>query len=127
MASLPGDFDKSSNKRREKCALFGRRTTPLELLARIRAALRRVSLGSTPSEDRNSRIDDQSRKENRGVNDSRIHLSPKEFEVLRALVIQQGRLLTHKKLLQTVRGPDHGEENRNPSQSDKHSSKENRA
>jgi len=80
-----------------------------ELLARIRAALRRASNEAplpkieTPElmVDLTRRIVD--------VNGSRVHLSPKEFEVLRALVIQQGGPLTHKKLLQTVWGPDHAE------------------
>jgi two-component system, OmpR family, KDP operon response regulator KdpE len=37
-------------------------------------------------------------------------LAPKEFEVLRLLVIHQGKPVTHKRLLQTVWGPDHGGE-----------------
>jgi two-component system, OmpR family, KDP operon response regulator KdpE len=44
---------------------------------------------------------------------NRVHLSPKEFDVLRALVIQQGRPLTHKRLLQIVWGPDHAEQTEN--------------
>jgi two-component system, OmpR family, KDP operon response regulator KdpE len=39
-----------------------------------------------------------------------VHLAPKEFEVLRFLVIHQGKPVTHKRLLQTVWGPDHSEE-----------------
>ena len=84
-----------------------------ELLARIRAALRRSgSEGPLPkfespqlSVDLERRIVD--------VRGQRVHLSPKEFDVLRLLVTQQGKPLTHKKLLQTVWGPDHGEETEN--------------
>ena len=47
------------------------------------------------------------------VRNQRVHFSPKEFDVLRLLVIQQGKALTHKRVLQTVWGPDHGEETEN--------------
>ena len=43
----------------------------------------------------------------------RVHLTPKEFDVLRALAVQEGKTLTHKRLLQTVWGPDHAEETEN--------------
>jgi two-component system KDP operon response regulator KdpE len=84
-----------------------------ELLARIRAAFRRFSSEEplpkieTPelSIDLERRIVDA-----RG---QRVHLTPKEFDVLRTLVIQQGKPLTHKRVLQTVWGPDHGEETEN--------------
>jgi two-component system, OmpR family, KDP operon response regulator KdpE len=81
-----------------------------ELLARIRAALRRASKeGPLPKiETPELAIDLEMRIVD--VNGRRVHLSPKEFEVLRTLVIHQARPLTHKKLLQTVWGPDHAEE-----------------
>jgi two-component system KDP operon response regulator KdpE len=47
------------------------------------------------------------------VRGQRVHLTPKEFDVLRALVIQQGKPLAHKRLLQTVWGPDYAEETEN--------------
>jgi two-component system KDP operon response regulator KdpE len=47
------------------------------------------------------------------VRGERIHLTPKEFDVLRLLVLQEGKALTHKRLLQTVWGPDHAEETEN--------------
>jgi len=84
-----------------------------ELLARVRAALRRsTSEGPLPkfespqlSVDLERRIVD--------VRGERVHLSPKEFDTLRLLITQQGKPLTHKKLLQTIWGPDHGEETEN--------------
>jgi two-component system KDP operon response regulator KdpE len=84
-----------------------------ELLARIRAALRRfTSEGPIPRiELPGLGIDLEKRiVEVRG---ERVHLTPKEFDLLRFLVIHQGKPLTHKRLLQTVWGPDHGGETEN--------------
>jgi two-component system KDP operon response regulator KdpE len=47
------------------------------------------------------------------VRGERVRLSPKEFDVLRLLITQQGKPLTHKKLLQTFWGPDHSDETEN--------------
>lgn len=81
-----------------------------ELLARIRAALRRYSPVETPppfvSKDLN--IDFEARQVR--VRDRDVHLTPKEFEVLKHLVANQGKPLTHRRLLQAVWGPDYGEE-----------------
>jgi two-component system KDP operon response regulator KdpE len=84
-----------------------------ELLARIRAALRRsASEEQLPKiETRELTVDLETRKVD--VRGERIHLSPKEFDVLRLLMIQKGKPLTHRKILQTVWGPDHGEETEN--------------
>ena len=84
-----------------------------ELLARIRAALRRsASEEPLPKIDtRELSVDLEKRKVD--VRGERVHLSPKEFDVLHLLMIQQGKPLTHKKILQTVWGPDHGEETEN--------------
>lgn len=84
-----------------------------ELLARIRAALRRSSSEEPPPtiETRELSVDLEKREVQ--VRGERIHLSPKEFDVLRLLMIQRGKPLTHKKILQTVWGPDHGEETEN--------------
>jgi len=42
-----------------------------------------------------------------------VHLTPKEFEVLKILIANQGKPLTHRRLLQAVWGPDYGEETEN--------------
>jgi len=84
-----------------------------ELLARIRAALRRSSsLEPLPQiETPELRIDLEKRSVDvRGV---RVHLTPREFDVLRTLVVQEGKPLAHKRLLQTVWGPDHAEDTEN--------------
>ena len=41
---------------------------------------------------------------------SHMHLTPREFELLRYLVTHSNRVLTHRELLQGVWGPDYGEE-----------------
>jgi two-component system, OmpR family, KDP operon response regulator KdpE len=84
-----------------------------ELLARIRAALRRsASEEPLPKiETRELSVDLEKRKVE--VRGERVHLSPKEFDVLHLLMTQQGKPLTHKKILQTVWGPDYGEETEN--------------
>jgi two-component system, OmpR family, KDP operon response regulator KdpE len=84
-----------------------------ELLARIRAALRR-SLSDEPLpkiETPELTVDLEKRMVE--VEGERIHLSPKEFGVLRLLVLQEGKPLTHKRLLQSVWGADHAEETEN--------------
>src|SRR5438105_12302276 len=81
-----------------------------ELLARIRSALRRYapadSLPSFVSKDLT--IDFASRQVT--VRDQSVHLTPKEYEVLKHLVTNQGKPLTHRRLLQAVWGPDYGDE-----------------
>ncbi|MFY9528719.1 MAG: response regulator transcription factor [Candidatus Acidiferrales bacterium] len=81
-----------------------------ELLARIRAALRRAApaeaLPSFVSDDLT--IDFERRSVL--VRGQSVRLTPKEFELLRLLVANQGKSLPHRKLLQSVWGPDYGEE-----------------
>ena len=83
-----------------------------ELLARIRAALRR-SPSSPESGPRgfsspDLEIDFETRRVRaRGAD---VRLTPKEFELLRYLVAHAGKPVTHRELLQAVWGPDHGDE-----------------
>jgi two-component system KDP operon response regulator KdpE len=84
-----------------------------ELLARIRAALRRSSSGEPLPKIETPELTIDLDKRNVEVHGERVHLTPKEFDVLRALVVQEGKPLTHKRLLQTVWGPDHAEETEN--------------
>jgi two-component system KDP operon response regulator KdpE len=81
-----------------------------ELLARIRAALRRYSPGDAlPSfVAKDLTIDFQKREVIAGG--KAVHLTPKEYDVLKHLVANQGKPLTHRRLLQAVWGPDYGEE-----------------
>ena len=81
-----------------------------ELLARIRAALRRYSPGDAlPSfVSKDLAINFETRQVT--VRDRDVHLTPKEYDVLKHLVANQGKPLTHRRLLQAVWGPDYGEE-----------------
>jgi two-component system, OmpR family, KDP operon response regulator KdpE len=81
-----------------------------ELLAHVRAALRRSSAeGPLPKiETSELTIDLDMRMVT--VRGNSVHLTPKEFDVLRLLVTQQGRPVTHRKMLQIVWGPEYGEE-----------------
>lgn len=84
-----------------------------ELLARIRAALRRSASEEPLPKIETPQLSVDLDKRKVEVRGERVHLSPKEFEVLHLLMIQKGKPLTHKKILQTVWGPDHGEETEN--------------
>jgi two-component system KDP operon response regulator KdpE len=82
-----------------------------ELLARIRAALRRSP--QMMPETNSVRFDDveinfTTRRVIVGEREAR--LTPKEFELLQYMVAHPNVPLTHTKLLQSVWGPDYGEE-----------------
>jgi two-component system, OmpR family, KDP operon response regulator KdpE len=81
-----------------------------ELMARIRAALRRSAPGdATPAFLTDDlKIDFDKRVVT--VKNNPVRLTPKEFELLRHLVANQGKTLAHRRLLQAVWGPDYGEE-----------------
>jgi two-component system, OmpR family, KDP operon response regulator KdpE len=84
-----------------------------ELLARIRAALRRHSAAEAVPEfvSKDFTVDFEARKVT--VAGGEVHLAPKEFDVLKQLIANSGKPLTHRRLLQTVWGPDYGEETEN--------------
>jgi two-component system KDP operon response regulator KdpE len=75
-----------------------------ELLARIRASLRRIPGASTPQITLGDLTIDLARREvtRRG---ERIHLTPTEYDLLRVLALHAGRVLTHRQLLREARGP----------------------
>ena len=75
-----------------------------ELLARLRAALRRTAPSSEPViELGRLQIDVAQRRVTAGG--KRVRLSPHEFDLLRVLAQNQGKLLTHTMLLREVWGP----------------------
>ena len=86
-------------------------STP-ELLARIRAALRRVpaSAQSTPSRVTIGRlvIDFGARTVFNGTSTS--HLTPKELDLIRYLIQHANEAVRHRELLQAVWGPDYGDQ-----------------
>jgi two-component system KDP operon response regulator KdpE len=82
-----------------------------ELLARLRAALRHRlrQQGATPVVKAGDlKIDIARRKVTRGEAD--IHLTPKEFDLLKLLAQNAGKVVTHRQLLQAVWGPAHLED-----------------
>jgi two-component system, OmpR family, KDP operon response regulator KdpE len=81
-----------------------------ELLARIRIALKHAQLDSTPQVIHTHDLYIDIEKRIVEVRGERVHLTPKEFEVLRTLVMQQEKAVSYKKILQSVWGPDYAEE-----------------
>jgi two-component system KDP operon response regulator KdpE len=83
-----------------------------ELIARVRAQLRRASIvtngGPASSIVRFGaiRVDLATYEVVRG--DEAVHLTPTEFRLLAALIRGYGRVLTHRQLLQEVWGPGYG-------------------
>jgi two-component system KDP operon response regulator KdpE len=79
-----------------------------ELLARIRAALRRAVGARGPSavvEAGALRVDFDRRQVT--LDGAEVRLTPTEFELLKVLVANAGRVLTHGYLLRTVWGPEY--------------------
>ncbi len=79
---------------------------PRELVARLQAVLRRVA---QPADEPVLRADGfeldlAAHVARRGDRD--VHLTPKEFELLKVLMRNRGRLLTHRALLSEVWGPN---------------------
>jgi two-component system KDP operon response regulator KdpE len=82
-----------------------------ELVARLRAVLRRTVEGNTRStilQAGDLEIDFDKRLLRRSG--TVIHLTPTEFDLLALLMKNEGTLLTHKKLLQAIWGPEYGDE-----------------
>ena len=77
-----------------------------ELLARIRAALRRVEPPSPPSEPivRGGLVIDRERFRVLRDNEE-LRLTPKEFELLTFMAQHPGRVLTHRTILKAIWGP----------------------
>jgi len=80
-----------------------------ELLARLRAALRRADAPSEPVVELGDLTVDLERKLVTRAGD-RVSLTPTEFELLRLFVRNEGKLLTHPMILREVWGPNYGNE-----------------
>ena len=84
----------------------------VELHARILALLRRVSVepGISPKSEivvNALRIDLANRLVY--VDDEEVHLTPKEYELLRLIATHPGKVMTHRAILNNIWGPEYGE------------------
>jgi two-component system, OmpR family, KDP operon response regulator KdpE len=83
-----------------------------ELLARIRVALRHAARSSAGAAAifRTGSLEVDLERHRVRVAGTEIHLTPTEFELLRAFIEHPNKLLTDRMLLQRVWGPDYGSE-----------------
>jgi two-component system KDP operon response regulator KdpE len=80
-----------------------------ELLARLRAVLRRVGAPIAPVVEVGPiRVDLE--RSAVSVDGRPVHLTPHEFRILRLLALNEGKLLTHRTILRDVWGPSYGDE-----------------
>jgi len=75
-----------------------------ELLARLRAALRRSGPSGSPVIEIGELTIDLE-KHDVFVDGRRVHLTPREFELLRLFALNEGKLLTHRAILRELWGP----------------------
>jgi two-component system KDP operon response regulator KdpE len=80
-----------------------------ELLARLRAVLRRTAPSGEPVITVGELVVDLE-KRLVTAGGKPVHLTPHQFDLLRVLAVNQGKLLTHRLLLQEVWGPGYGSE-----------------
>ena len=83
---------------------------PRELIARLQATLRRAGGAGESAILRADGLEVDVAERRVLVAGEPVHLTPKEFELLRVLVRHRGRLLTHTALLTEVWGPAYAEE-----------------
>ena len=84
--------------------------SPRELVARLQAALRRATrnAGEPVIQADGLEVDLAARIVRR--DGAEVHLTPTEFDLLRVLIRNRGRLLTHRALLQDVWGPGYADD-----------------
>jgi two-component system, OmpR family, KDP operon response regulator KdpE len=80
-----------------------------ELLARLRAVLRRAGSPDAPVVEVGPiRVDLE--RASVTISGEPVHLTPHEFKILRLLALNEGKLLTHRAILREVWGPTYGAE-----------------
>ena len=80
-----------------------------ELLARLRASLRRADAPAEPVVDLGGLVVDLERR-SVTVDGAPVSLTPTEFDLLRLFARNEGKLLTHPTILRAVWGPNYGAE-----------------
>jgi two-component system, OmpR family, KDP operon response regulator KdpE len=78
-----------------------------ELIARLQAALRRASRGEEEPSIEVDGLDVDLAARTVRRDQEPVHLTPIEFDLLRVLVRNRGRLMTHRALLSEVWGPEY--------------------
>jgi two-component system KDP operon response regulator KdpE len=79
-----------------------------ELLARLRAVLRRTTPAGEPVIEVGELVVDLEKRAVTVAGEP-VHLTPHQFELLRVLAVNRGKLLTHRALLTEVWGPGYGD------------------
>lgn len=83
---------------------------PRELIARLQANMRRVEPEQQPSQVSSGELTVDLAARSVSLRGEEIHLTPTEFDLLRLLVRNRGRLMTHRDLLTTVWGAGYGDD-----------------
>jgi two-component system KDP operon response regulator KdpE len=83
---------------------------PRELIARLEANLRRTAPEQTEAVITAGALSVDLAKRIVTVGGEEVHLTPTEFDLLRALVRNRGRLMTHRDLLVSVWGSGYGDD-----------------
>jgi len=83
---------------------------PRELIARLRANLRRIAPGPEEATIRTDGLEVDLARRTVTAAGAEVHLTPIEFDLLRLLVRNRGRLMTHRELLMSVWGPGYGDD-----------------
>ncbi len=83
-----------------------------ELLARMRAVMRRAN---TEEKEAESTFEYQGlfvdmAKRLVSIDEIEVHLTPKEYDLLKYMILQPNRVLTHRQLLTKVWGPEYSED-----------------
>lgn len=83
---------------------------PRELVARLQANLRRTAPDPEEAVIRADGLEVDLARRTVRVEGDEVHLTPTEFDLLRLLVRNRGRLMTHRDLLVSVWGPGYGDD-----------------
>ena len=83
---------------------------PRELVARLQANLRRTAPGPEEALVSVDGLEVDLARRTVHVDGDEVHLTPTEFDLLRLLVRNRGRLMTHRDLLLAVWGPGYGDD-----------------
>jgi len=109
LSARDGEFDKVAALRLGADDYVTKPFAIGELLARLRAVLRRAGSPEQPLVEIGPiRVDLE--KSSVTVGGELVHLTPHEFKILRLLALNEGKLLTHRAILREVWGPAYGGE-----------------